>query len=80
MPEVKTNGTVKNDLENENPEVLASAIVEVAASAKKLLNSRLTEEAIIVLLRHSTGFSKKVIKEVLHSAAELDKFVKKSTK
>lgn len=54
-------------------EVLASAIVDVAAAAKRLLNSRLTEEAVLVLLKHQTQISMEKIRTVLRGAAELER-------
>ena len=73
----KKNGTVIDDLGEEHAEVLASAIVEVADAAKRLLNSKLTEVAILVLLKHTTGISQRDIKMVLKAAADLKRFVKK---
>lgn len=74
----KKRGTIIDDLGDEHAEVLASAIVEVADAAKRLLNSKLTEEAVIVLLKHRTGISQREIKEVLYAAADLQRFVKKA--
>jgi hypothetical protein len=55
------------------PEVLASAIVEVSKAAKKLLASRLSEEAILVLLKHQTRIPMEQIRRVLHAAVDLER-------
>jgi hypothetical protein len=74
MPKKKSDLplTIKDD-PSVGAEVLASAIVEIATAAKRLLNSRLTEEAVLVLLKHRTGIPMDQIKRVLRSAAELER-------
>lgn len=65
------------------PEVLASAIVEVAAATRKLLAGPLNERAIIVLLKDSCGPTMPIahIKMVLNHAANLDqRYLKKSAR
>lgn len=59
------------------PEILAKAIVEVADAAKKLLSSRLTKKAILVLLKDKTGLPQHAIESVLDGAARLDEYVKR---
>jgi hypothetical protein len=60
------------------PEILASAIKDVAEAARKLLSSKLTKRAIVILLKDSIGYiSMKDIELVLDHAACLDKFVKR---
>jgi hypothetical protein len=64
--------TVKQNPENEVPaEVLAEAIVQVADAAKRLLSSRLTKRAILVLLHDSSGVGMRDIEYVLDHAAQL---------
>lgn len=56
-------------------EILASAIKDVADGAKKLLASRLSRRAILVLLKDSTNVSMAQIDLVLEHAAKLDKYI-----
>lgn len=64
-------------LDTEAPEILASAIVEVADAAKSLLASRLSGRAILVLLKDSTGLPMADIEKILVAASELGRYVKK---
>lgn len=57
-------------------EILASAIIDVADAAKKLLSSRLTKPALLVLLKHESGVPMKTIDKVLTSASNLKKYVR----
>jgi hypothetical protein len=59
------------------PDLLASAIDDVAKSARKLLDSRLSEKALVLLLSHHSGVSQRDCKRVLESAANLRFFLKK---
>ncbi len=62
--------------EEHGPEVIAKAIEEIAASAKKLLGGRLSRRAVIVLIQDSTtGLSKAAIEAVLDAAAGLTRYV-----
>jgi hypothetical protein len=63
-----------------DPELLASAIVEVSQSAKKLLASRLTEKAVLLLVSHASGVSQRECKRVLEAAGDLHLYVKKPAK
>jgi hypothetical protein len=73
----ETKPVIVNDTET-TPEMLASAIEEVAAGARKLLNSRLSTRAITVLLKDATGLPMADIEAVLRSAACLDvRYLKK---
>ncbi len=57
-------------------EIMEQAIIDVAQSARKLLNSNLSKRAVIVLIRDSmagTGMPLKDIETVLDCAANLDK-------
>lgn len=74
---------VNPDDKHVEPEVLAQAIVDVAAGAKKLLGSRLTERAVLVLIQDSiTPFiGIREIKAVLYAASQLeDRYIKKAKK
>jgi len=68
--------TIKPD--DTAPEVLATAIVKLATAARQLLDSRLTDRAIQVLLRDATGESMATIERVLKGAATLNRYVKPS--
>lgn len=61
-------------------EEIADGITKVAESFKKLKNSKLKEEAIILLLQNMIGSShitKKQIKQVIECGSKLDKYVLK---
>ncbi len=62
------------------PKLLAAAIVDVAAGAKKLLASGLTKDALVVLIQHKCGGSGVVsrgdILRVLEAAADLGSYVR----
>jgi hypothetical protein len=60
---------VENDLGD--GKLLASAIQEVADSAKKLLNGPLKMKAIVTLIQDDTKIPKRTIEDVLMSAADL---------
>lgn len=63
------------DDNDSGPEVLASAIQEVAAAARKLLGSRLTKRAVLVLIQDEIGgrtVSLQTISTVLDSASRLE--------
>lgn len=58
------------------PEVLAKAIVDVANGARKLLGSRLSRRAVLVLIKDSipgNGVGINGIGAVLDAASKLDK-------
>jgi hypothetical protein len=72
---------ITKDKEDEVPvEVLERAILDIAAGARILLNSRLTERAIILLVQDAAGptyVSKGQVKEVLKAASQLkDHYIK----
>jgi hypothetical protein len=72
--------TIKQDPTAEvAPEILAQAIEDVAAAAKKLLASRLSKRAIILLIHdHAAGrVGKREIEQVLDSAASLTFYLNK---
>lgn len=57
-------------------EIMEQAIVDVATAARKLLNSKLTKRAILVLIRDSiigNNIGLKDIEVVLDCASKLDK-------
>jgi hypothetical protein len=67
---------VKDKENNINIKIMEQAIVDVAEAARKLLNSRLSKRAVIVLIRDSmpgSGMPFKDIETVLDCAARLDK-------
>lgn len=66
---------LKSKDEPESTEVIAKAIIEVAESAKKLLNSKLKMRAVLILIKDASGgnLSLSDIESVLRHASELDK-------
>lgn len=57
-------------------EIMEQAIVDVATAARKLLNTKLTKRAVVVLIKDSmsgTGIPMKDIEWVLDCASKLDK-------
>jgi len=57
---------------------LAGAIEEVARAARALLEGRLSRDAVAILIHSETGVSKRVVLEVLETAAHLDeRFVRR---
>ena len=56
----------------ETPEIIAASIIEIAASMKKLNDSRLTRKAILVLVCADTGIGKGIVNTVLESLAGLE--------
>lgn len=61
-------------------EILADSIVKVAKAAQDLLSSRLNENTICLLISSKTGLAQWKIKDVLRSAADLEKDFLKSKK
>jgi hypothetical protein len=61
-----------------DPNLLASAIVDVAAGAKKLLASRLNKRAILLLVQDKCAakVSLRDIEQVLTAATELGSYVR----
>jgi hypothetical protein len=58
-------------------ELLAQSIIDVSEAAKKLLGSRLSRRALVVLLHDASGVAKRDIELVLDHAADLRRrFVK----
>lgn len=60
---------VKNKEEPESAELLAQSIVQVADGFQKVLNSKLTSRAIVVLLQDAIGASK-ITKEQIRLVLE----------
>lgn len=52
-------------------EVMAQAVVDISAAAKKLLAGPLTERAVLVLIHDATGVPLRTIREVLVGASNL---------
>lgn len=70
--------TVKTDEKNPEPlEVLAQAIIDVATAFEKMNNGRITQHAIVVLLKDSTGLSQRDIKAVLVACENLKRYIRK---
>jgi hypothetical protein len=67
----KKNATIVDPEGEVGPEILAKAIVEVSEAAKKLLASRLTRRALLILLKDASGESMDVCGRVLDAAADL---------
>jgi hypothetical protein len=68
---------------NDNPpipaEIIADAIVEISKGIKAIRNTRLSERAILVLLRDATGLSLNEIRRVLGALDDLEKmYLKKN--
>lgn len=76
--------TVKKDEKDPQPtEIIAQAIIDVSAAAKKLLSSRLSMRAIVILIQHSSVKSLSIadIQNVLNCAATLEEtYIKKAPK
>lgn len=62
-------------LDEVDPDILASAIVDVSNAAKKLLNSRLSKRAIAILIRDACKGNRSLcdILEVLDAAENLSR-------
>jgi uncharacterized protein (UPF0254 family) len=70
--------TVKTDEKNPEPlEVLAQSIIDVANAFDKINNGRISQHAIIVLIKDSTGLSQRDIKAVLIACENLKKYIRK---
>mgnify|MGYP003393214936 CR=1 FL=1 len=60
--------------ENEEPvEILAHHILELARVGYMLKNSRLKEEAVIILLHHETKIAQRDIRKIFDALASLEK-------
>ena len=65
---------VSNDGDKPIPEdILAQAIVDIAEAAKRMNSSRLNRTAVLVLLKHATGYPMHMIARVLDEAENLAK-------
>lgn len=53
-------------------DVIATAIVDIAKAAKAISESRLTRDAIVVLIHDRSGLPKKTINLVLNNLEELE--------
>lgn len=63
-------------------EVLESAVVDVAAGVRKLMSSRFTKRAIILLIQDAAGaaaVTKSQVEAVIDAVADLDKRCLKPT-
>lgn len=64
-------------MDTETPELLASAIEDVAKAAKLLLSSRLSNRAIVLLIKDKTSLPMADIQNVLVAASQLGSFIRK---
>lgn len=63
---------VQKEGEEEVPtEVIAQSIVQVSEAMKKLRSTRLTDRAIVLLIRDRTGLAINEIERVLNAASSL---------
>lgn len=69
MPVTKLN--VVQGKEVVTKDILAKAICDMSDATNKLMASGLNEDAIIVLLQHSTKLSRRNLKRVLDSMSQL---------
>lgn len=63
-----------SESEPESLEILAKSIIDVSEAAQKLLNSRLTTDAIVLLIQHNmstAAVTRKQISLVLETAGKL---------
>lgn len=72
---------VKQKEDEEIPhEVMAEAIIEISRGMRKLMNSRLRREAIVVLIKDKSGVNKSVIEIVLNNLEQLEAmWIKRAT-
>lgn len=79
MAKVKPNIEIVQSEEYPVPlKILADEIVKVSQAAQSILNSRLTNRAILLLIKDRTGLPMNDIDKVLCAAADLEKqFIKK---
>ena len=70
----KKSVKVKQDEEKPVPkEVLAQAIVDIAAAGKRLAGAKLNRKAIVLLLSYSSGVNRTDVNAVLDSIADLER-------
>lgn len=55
------------------PEVLAASIVEISASMKRLLSTRLTQKTLELLISHSAKVSQRDVRAVIVAIAFLER-------
>lgn len=70
--------TIKKNEDNPEPmEIIADAIIEVARGFQKIKTGKLTERAVIVLIKDITGQPVREIEKVLNAAQLLERqFIK----
>jgi hypothetical protein len=77
-PELKSK-TIKIKTNEENPEpleIIAEAIIKCADAFDKIRDSKISERAIIVLIKDLTGLPVAQIRAVLIAGANLRAFIK----
>lgn len=67
----------KQKVEIENPneiatKVIADSIVDIAQSMKKLSSTRLSRDAIVVLIQDESGYGKNMINRILDNLENLE--------
>lgn len=63
----------RNEQEPEPVEVMAQAIIQIAAAMDKISKTRLTRRAIVVLIQANSGLNQGTINIVLDNLADLEK-------
>lgn len=78
---MKSKTIIKQNPEKEVPiEIMAEAVVAIAEGFKKLLSTRLTRDAIVVLIKERSGVSKNQINVVLNNLEDFSYWLKKERK
>lgn len=71
---MKPKMTIKQDENNPVPqEVIAAAIIQIAGAMKKIRESRLSDEAIVALIKDKSGIMKNTIRVVLNNLEDMEK-------
>ena len=65
---------VKKSEQPESTEILAEAIVNIGKATKKLTDSRLNREAIVILIQAKTKINRATIETVLNSLPQLERW------
>lgn len=73
MATKKSVKVVQDDEKPVSKEVLAQAIVDIAAAGKRLAAAKLNRKAVVLLLAHSSGVNRTEVGLVLDSIADLER-------
>lgn len=71
MPKKTVAKVVQNQEQPIETSVLAKAIVDIGAAAKRLSQSGLNRKAVVLLIAHDAGVSQSAVKAVLDSLTNL---------